>query len=70
MSQINVKEIGTMNEIAKSLTPQNVKQLQTILEIPSAIVGRNETEPSNFLYALKFGGFQFEPAIFSTLCRV
>ena len=64
MSQINVKEIGTMNEIAKSLTPQNVKQLQTILEIPSGIVERTATEPLDFLYALKFGGFQFEPAIF------
>ena len=64
MSQINVKEIGTMNEIAKSLTPRNVKQLQTILEIPSAIVERTGNEPLDFLYALKFGGLQFEPAIF------
>ena len=64
MSQINVKEIGTMNEIAKSLTPRNIKQLQTILEIPSGIVERTGTEPLDFLYALKFGGFQLEPAIF------
>ena len=41
MSQINYKDIEAMNEIATSLKQENVQQLQTILEVPSAIVEKN-----------------------------
>ena len=44
MSQINYKDIEAMNEIATSLTPENIQQLQTVLEVPSAIV--EKLEPS------------------------
>ena len=64
MSQINYKDIEAMNEIATSLTPENVQQLQTILEVPSAIVEKTGTEPLVFLDALRFDFPQFDSVKF------
>ena len=64
MSQINVKEIETMNEIATSLTAQNIEMLQTLLGIPPAIIERTGTDPLEFLFSLKYGLVQFEPKMF------
>ena len=60
MSQINYKDIEAMNEIATSLTPANVQQLQTILKVPSAIVEKTGTEPLVFLDALRYDFPQFD----------
>ena len=60
MSQINLKELGSMREIATSLTPQNVQKLQTILNIPSAIVEKTGTHALDFLYALKYSSVKIE----------
>ena len=64
MSQINYKDIEAMNEIATSLTPENVQQLQTILEFPSAIVEKTGTEPLYFLDTLRYDYPQFDPVKF------
>ena len=64
MSQVNVKEIGTMNEIATSLTAQNIEMLQTLLGIPPAIIERTGTDASEFLFSLKYGLAQFKPKMF------
>ena len=64
MSQINVKEIETMNEIATSLTAQNIKILQTLLGIPPAIIEKTGTDPLEFLFSLKYGSAQFKPKMF------
>ena len=59
MSEINYKDIEAMNEITKSLKPGNVQQLQTILEVPSAIVEKTGTEPLVFLDTLRYDFPQF-----------
>ena len=64
MSQINVKEIETMNEIATSLTVQNIEMLQTLLSIPPAIIERTGTDTLEFLFSLKYGLVQFKPKMF------
>ena len=64
MSQINYKDIEAMNEIATSLTPENIQQLQTILEVPSAIVEKTGTEPLVFLDALRSDFPQFDSVKF------
>ena len=64
MSQINVKEIETMNKIATSLTAQNIEMLQTLLCIPPAIIERTGTDPLEFLFSLKYGSVQFEHKMF------
>ena len=60
MSQINFKDIEAMNEIATSLTPENVQQLQTILKVQSAIVEKTGTEPLVFLDTLRYDFPQFD----------
>ena len=64
MSQINVKEIETMNEITTSLTAQNIKILHTLLGIPPAIIEKTGTDPLEFLFSLKYGSAQFKPKMF------
>ena len=64
MSQINFKDIKAMNEIATSLTPENVQQLQTTLEVPSAIVEKTGTEPLDFLDTLRYDFPQFDSVRF------
>ena len=54
MSEINYKDIEEMNEIATSLKPENVKQLQSILEVPSPIVEKTGTESLEFLDTLRY----------------
>ena len=54
MEKENIQEIKSMNDLAKSLTPENVRTLQEILGIPSGIVERTRTNPYDFIYSLKF----------------
>ena len=60
MSQINFKDIEGMNEIATSLTTENIQQLQTILEVPSVIVEKRGTESLVFLDTLRYDFPQFD----------
>ena len=64
MEKVNVQEIKSMNELAKSLTPDNVRTLQVILEIPSGIVEGTRTNPYDFINSLKFRFEALDPKIF------
>ena len=64
MSHINLEELKAMNELADALTLANVHLLQEILSIPPAIVETTETNPTDFLNALKFDITDFDPSQF------
>ena len=61
MSKRNIKEVKSMQELGKSLSTQNVKLLQEILAIPSAIVESTGTNQIDFLNSLKFDFVEFNP---------
>ena len=61
MSKRNIEEVKSMQELAKSLSTQNVKLLQEILAIPSAIVESTGTKQIDFLNSLKFDFVEFNP---------
>ena len=64
MEKIKTEEIGLMNQLANSLTPENVRVLQEMLGIPSAIVEISGTNQIDFLLALKFDFPDYNPSIF------
>ena len=61
MSKRKIEEVKSMQEFAKSLSTQNVKLLQEILAIPSAIVESTGTNQIDFLNSLKFDFVEFNP---------
>ena len=60
MAKARIREMKDMNELAKSLTPENVRTLQEMLGIPSAIIEKTGTKPIDFLNCLKFKFTAFE----------
>ena len=60
MAKARIREMKDMNELAKSLTPENVRTLQEMLGIPSAIIEKTGTKPIDFLNSLKFKFTAFE----------
>ena len=67
----NFEEIKFMTQLANSLTQENVRQLQEMLAIPSATVEKTGTNPTDFLYALKYGLNQYNPTeFFDVLNRI
>ena len=64
MEKIKTEEIGLMNQLANSLTPENVRVLQEMLGIPSAIVEISGTSQIDFLLVLKFDFPDLNPSIF------
>ena len=61
MAKANIQEMKYMNELARSLTPGNVRTLQELLGIPSAIMEQTGTKPIDFLNSLKFKLRGFDP---------
>ena len=71
MAKIKSEEMGLMNQLANSLTPENVRVLQEMLGIPSAIVEISGTSQIDFLIFLKFDFPDFNPSVFlETLNRI
>ena len=54
MAKSNYEEVKLLNELANSLTEENVRALQEMLGIPSAIVERTGASQIDFLFSLKF----------------
>ena len=64
MEKVNLEEMKSMNELATSLTCDNVRMLQEKLGIPSAIVEKAGTNPFNFINSLKLQFKTLEPKHF------
>ena len=64
MAKIKSEEMGLMNQLANSLTPENVHELQEMLGIPSEIVEISGASQIDFLIFLKFDFPDFNPSVF------
>ena len=58
-----------LDELASSLTPDNVNQLQIILGIPYAIIEKTGTDAIDFLFSLKSDFKEFRTALFHEALR-
>ena len=64
MAKIKSEEMELLNQLANSLTPENVRILQEMLGIPSAIVEISGTSQIDFLISLRFDFPDFNPSVF------